>query len=128
MIVNNTTGTVVQDEAQPRTPQTYAEAEAALAARKAAYCRLFRVDGDPDKPLHEDAKIVLDDLIRFCRGVEPVTAFVPVVVGDKVINGPVDPLMTMQYEGRREALHRVQQHLALTVSDLLRIFNPGLRR
>jgi len=78
-----------------------------LDARIGAYSRLF----DPDKP---DARIVLEDLARFCRA--GVSTFHP------------DARLAAQLDGRREVWLRIQQHTQLSNDTLWRLVEPMLAK
>ena len=71
--------------------------------RKRSYRRLFLGD---DGDLTESGRIVLGDLKKFCRGDQSTTMVSP-------ISRTVDPLASMQAEGRREVYTRIIQMLHL---------------
>lgn len=56
-------------------------------------------------------QVVLQDLVKFCRGAE--TCFHP------------DPRVHAQLEGRREVLLRIGQHMNLTTDQLFSLYNGG---
>lgn len=73
-----------------------------------AYRVCFQKDGE----LTPEAKVVLKDLAKFCRAYKPTTIISPVT-------RCVDPLATMQAEGRREVYNRILWHLKIDDADLL---------
>lgn len=74
--------------------------------RKLAYVRLFNGEAQDG-----DAKLVMADLTRFCRGA--VTTFHP------------DPRVHALLEGRREVWQRIVEHTQLDPSTLFRKYHQG---
>ena len=72
-----------------------------LVGRKAAYERTF-----PDKDI--DARIVLEDLAKFCRAHESTAN--------------KDPHVASRLDGRREVWLRIQHHLKLDSEYIWRIY------
>lgn len=79
-----------------------------ILRRTHSYRSCFQVDGE----LTPEARMVLKDLAKFCRAYEPTTIVSPVT-------RCVDPLATMQAEGRREVYNRILWHLKIDDADLL---------
>ncbi len=65
-----------------------------------------------DQELTPEARVVLKDLAKFCRAHTATTIVSPVT-------RCVDPLATMQAEGRREVYNRILWHLKIDDADLL---------
>lgn len=80
-----------------------------LFKKKQAYRRLFLA---PNGELTPDARIVLNDIARFCSAHQPATR----KGGDKV-----DALATMQVVGRNEVWQRINAQLYL---DIRQTINP----
>ena len=72
-----------------------------ITQRKAAYCRVFNIQG-------VDAKVVLQDLANFCRANESTYT--------------QDPRLSDRLDGRREVWLRIQQHLQLTDEQLWSLY------
>lgn len=79
-----------------------------ILGRAQAYRGCFQKDGE----LTPEGKAVMKDLAKFCRAYEPTTIVSPVT-------RCVDPLATMQAEGRREVYNRILWHLKIDDADLL---------
>lgn len=79
-----------------------------LFNRRNAYNAVFKEGGE----LTENGRRVLRDLAKFCRAHDTVTQVSP-------ITRQVDPLATLQAEGRREVFLRIMWHLKLTDADLI---------
>lgn len=72
-----------------------------ILRKKLAYKRVF-LDGDGN--IGPEAKVVLDDLRKFCRATSSTVMVSPV-------SKTIDPLAMAMAEGRREVWNRIQAHL-----------------
>ena len=81
---------------------------ARLWGLRTAFRRTFH---GPDGKPHEDARMVLFELRRFCYAVRPTLKVSP-------LTGTVDPLAMAAAEGRREVYNRISGYLNLDDSDL----------
>ena len=73
-----------------------------LSARSMAYRRVFNAQ-------NRDAKVVLEDLSRFCRAAKSTAH--------------VDPHMAARLDGRREVWLRLQDHLNLSTEEMYRLYH-----
>lgn len=83
------------------------DAIARIINRRQAYRRVF-------EPANRDARVVLEDLRRFCGADRPITRVSPV-------SRVVDPHATLVQAGRFEVYQRIQAYLAANDEDLLRL-------
>ena len=77
------------------------KARAYLLERQQAYRQVFNPDSKP-------VKLVLLDLKRFCR--ESTSCFDP------------DPRIHAVFEGRREVILRIREHISLSPDELLTLY------
>jgi len=89
------------DEEDPQYTRAVEQAKAFVSQRKAAYCRVFEING-------KDGKFVLEDLAEFCRAHS--STYDP------------DPRLADRLDGRREVWLRLQQHLQLTDQQLWSLY------
>ena len=86
-----------------------------IMRRKRAYRRVF-LDGDGN--LGPEAKVVMDDLRRFCRASSSTAVVSP-------ISKTIDPLAMAMAEGRREVFNRIAAHLYVNEKQVFELNESG---
>lgn len=88
---------------EPTTTPNRETAREILRRRRQAYSRLFN-------PENADARVVLQDLMRFCRAAPGQTTF--------DLNSKVQDLLC----GRNEVYRRIADHTGLTLDELFHLY------
>lgn len=86
-----------------------------ILRRKRSYRRIF-LDGDGN--LGPEAKVVIDDLRRFCRATGSTAVVSP-------ISKTIDPMAMAMAEGRREVFNRIMAHLYVNEKQVFELNESG---
>jgi hypothetical protein len=87
-----------------------------ILRRKLAYRRTFMTE---QGELGPEARVVIDDLRRFCRATGSTAVISPV-------SKTIDPLAMAMAEGRREVFNRIMAHLYVNERQVFEL-NEGER-